>query len=142
MPKTVPCQVLSSGGRRSWSLMAALSRIANKVLQSTFPGLKIFFDFMVSFSFTVQKFFVLSEIRIPLTLCCSFRNKKCCQFNDRGYRTFSNLCYIVLYCAVIRRMFGNRGSERSCLPAERRQRCFPLFRVIPWSIVRATRSVC
>src|SRR6266566_5973724 len=76
MPKTVPCQVRSSGGRRSWSLMAALSRIANKVLQSTFPGLKIFFDFMASFSFTVQKFFVLSEIRIPLPVCCSFRNKK------------------------------------------------------------------
>src|SRR6266702_8459483 len=76
MPKTVPCQVRSSGGRRSWSLMAALSRIANKVLPSTFPGLKIFFDFMASFSFTVQKFFVLSEIRIPLPVCCSFRNKK------------------------------------------------------------------
>src|SRR2546422_543754 len=32
----------------------------------------------------------------------------------------------MLYCAVIRCMFGNRGSERSCVPAERRPRCFTL----------------
>src|SRR6266487_1962109 len=53
-----------------------------------------------------------------------------------------NIFKTVLYCAVTMSMFGNRGSERSCVPAERRLRCFPLFRVIPWSIVRATRSVC
>jgi len=73
--------------------MAALSRIAIKVLPSTFLGLKIFFDFMVSFSFTVQKFFLLPEIRISLPVCCPFRNKKCCQVND-GDVSYSIVLYL------------------------------------------------